>query len=197
MPMYDLGAQAQFFRELELTGNKFTSILKAEAVKLIVILPASFLFWSFYWKTNPIPSAQFPYIQKYWPINATMQSIWWTANRGSIADNWLLNALRPSVVAYSGIGTVVCYALAVGVFKLPLLFFYGFVGGIGASPLTTIPQFGGALLGRFYFRNRFGDVRWAQYAPVLVAGFGCGMGLSGMTGCAFALIVKSVNYLPF
>ena len=197
MPMYDLGSQAQFFRELELTGNKFTSIIKAEGIKLLVILPASFLFWSFFWKTSAIPSAQFPYIQRYWPVNASLQSVWWTANSGHTGDNWLLAALRPAVIGYAGIGTIIAYVLAVSVFKVPLLFFYGLVGGIGAAPLATIPQFGGSLLGRYYFRKRFGAVRWAQYAPVLVAGFGCGTGLAGMTGCAIALITKSVNHLPF
>jgi hypothetical protein len=88
------------------------------------------------------------------------------------------------------------YSIATA-FKMPLLLFYGLVGGIQGQPMTTVPAFGGALLGRFYFRKRFGEVRWAQYAPVLVAGFGCGTGLTAMTGIAIALVTKSVNYLPF
>lgn len=194
--MHDLGGQAQFFREVELTGTKFTSILKAEALKIAVILPASFLFWSFFWRTSPIPSAQYPFIQKMWPVDATMASIWWTANRGDVADNWLLNALRPMAIVYAGIGTIFAFAIAMTL-KLPLLFFYGFINGIGGAPMASIPMFGGALLGRYYFRRRFGEVRWSQFTPVLVAGFSCGTGLTGMTGCAFALITKSVNYLPF
>jgi hypothetical protein len=196
IPMIDVGGQAQFFREIELTGNKFTSIIKAEILKMVVILPASFVFWSFFWKTSPIPSAQFPFIQKMWPVQATMQSIWWTANRKSIEENWLLSALRYNVIAYSGVGTLVFYAIA-SAFKMPLLLFYGLIGGIQGQPMSTIPTFGGALLGRYYFRKRFGEVRWSQYAPVLVAGFGCGTGLTAMTGIAVALVTKSVNYLPF
>jgi hypothetical protein len=165
-------------------------------LKLSVILPASFMFWSFFWKTSPIPSAQFPFIQRMWPIEATMQSIWWTANRKSISENWLLSALRPNVIIGAGIGTVILYSIAAA-FKLPLLLFYGFMGGIGGQPMGTIPVFAGAMLGRYYFRRRFGDVRWSQYAPVLGAGFGCGTGLTAMTGIAVALVTKSVNYLPF
>ncbi|MCE5199659.1 MAG: hypothetical protein ABFD54_11795 [Armatimonadota bacterium] len=196
IPMNDLGPMAQFFREVELTGTKFTSILKAEGLKLAVILPTSFFFWSFFWKTSPIPSAQFPFVQKMWPVNATLASIWWTANKARLEDNWLLNALRPNVIFGAGAGTLVLYALS-SMAKVPLLFFYGFMGGIQGAPMTTIPMFGGALLGRFYFRKRFGEVRWTQYAPVLVAGFGCGTGLAAMTGIAVALIMKSVNYLPY
>lgn len=194
--MHDLGGQAQFFRIVELTGTKFTSIIKFEIMAVLVVLPASFLFWSFFWKTSPIPSAQYPFIQKMWPVDATMGSIWWTANRKSAAENWLLKALRWNVIAYSGVGTVAAYFVAMA-FKVPIMFFYGLVGGIQAAPMGTIPQFAGALLGKFYFSRRFGEVKWKQYAPVLAAGFGCGMGLSAMTGTAFALITKSVNFLPF
>lgn len=196
MPMHDLGGTAQFFRELELVGLKFNNIIKAEILKLLIVLPASFLFWSFFWKTSPIPSAQYPLVQRMWPINATMGSIWWTANTQNLADNWLFRALRPSVIVGSGIGTLVLFAVS-NLFRLPILFFYGFINGIVGAPMNTVPMFAGACLGRFYFRKRFGEVRWGQYAPVLAAGFGCGTGLTAMTGIAIALITKSVNYLPF
>jgi len=196
IPMHDMGGIAQKFREVELTGTKFTSVVKTEILMLLVILPTSFLFWSFFWRTSPIPSAQYPFVQKMWPVTATMQSIWWTANRGSMEENFLLSALRFPVIVGAGFGTLVAYGVAM-MFKVPLMFFYGFVGGIGGEPMGTIPTFAGALLGRYYLGKRFGDVKWKQYAPVLVAGFGCGTGLTAMTGIAFALITKSVNYLPF
>lgn len=196
MPMYDLGMQAQHFREYELIGLRFNNIVKAEMYKFIIVLIAGFIFWSFFWKTSPIPSSQYPFIQRMWPINATMGSIWWTANKTNLADNWLFKALRPGVIVGAGAGTFVVYGIC-SLFKLPILFFYGLIHGVQNPPMNTIPTFGGALLGRFYFRKRFGEVRWAQYAPVLAAGFGCGTGLTAMTGIALALITKSVNYLPF
>lgn len=100
------------------------------------------------------------------------------------------------MIVGSGIGTLVLFGIS-SLFKVPILFFYGFMGGFQAAPMNTIPMFTGACLGKFYFRKRFGDVRWGQYAPVLAAGFGCGMGLTAMTGIAVALVTKSVNYLPF
>jgi hypothetical protein len=54
----------------------------------------------------------------------------------------------------------------------------------------------GALLGRFYFYKRFG-ARWRQYAPVLLAGFSCGMGLTGMFAMGFALILKSLSHMAY
>ena len=82
-------------------------------------------------------------------------------------------------------------------FKLPALFFYGFIGGTGAWPMDTIPTFIGAWLGRRYFAKRFGLDNWRMYTPVLLAGFACGTGLIAMGAIALALIAKSVNYLPF
>jgi hypothetical protein len=55
----------------------------------------------------------------------------------------------------------------------------------------------GAWLGHRYFKKRYGEENWMRYAPVLLAGFFCGMGLIGMFGIALALVAKSVSVLPF
>lgn len=195
IPLYDQGWAAQRFREVELTRTKFTSVLKAEAFTLPVILIASFLFWAFFWHTTPIPSPQFPFAQKFWPLHATMRSIWISSNQQG-EQSWLMQALKPPLMIWSGVGSLGLYA-ALAVFKLPVLFFYGLAGGVGALPHATIPQFGGAMLGRYYFARRFGFDRWRMYAPVLLAGFSCGMGLMAMSSIALALISKSVSYLPY
>lgn len=195
IPLYDMGWAAQRFREVELTGTKFTSVLKAEAFMLPVMLIASFLFWAFFWHTSPIPSPQFPFAQKMWPISATMQSIWISSNSQG-HDSFLLKALKPPVMVYGGVGALLLYG-ALAAFKCPVLLFYGLAGGVGAMPHYTIPQFGGALLGRYYFARRFGKEKWTMYAPVVLAGFSCGMGLMGMSSIALALISKSVSYLPY
>lgn len=196
LPMHDLGGTAQRFREVELTGTKFTSVIKAELLMFPIILSASFIFWSFIWKTNPIPSPQFAYTQKMWPQTVTMQALWMTANKEVGEANWLFKALKFNVMGYAGVGTFILYGV-VAAAKLPLLFFYGLVDGMLSPPMMTIPRFMGALLGRYYFARRFGAVKWTNYAPVLLAGFGCGTGLISMSGIALALIAKSVNYLPF
>jgi len=195
IPWNDLGGAAQRFREVELTGTKFTSVIKAEIVTFVIIMVASFGFWAFFWHTSPIPSPQFPWAQKMWPINATNQSIWLTANKPGGA-NWLLKALKFNIIGYSfGIGLVLYTVMSA--LKLPIMFFYGFAGGMTALPHGAIPTFGGALLGRYYMSKRFGTANWRKYAPVLLAGYSCGVGLIGMAGIALALIAKSVNYLPF
>jgi len=195
LPLNDYGGQAQKFREIELTGTKFSSILKLELFMLPLILVTSFLYWGFLWHTNDIPSSQFPYAQKFWPLSVIQLSIWTQINSGNGAS-WALHAIKPPII---GIGAAFAGALygATLLFKWPVMFFYGFMGGVAGLPHNTIPTMIGALIGRHYFAKRFGLERWQMYTPVLLAGFACGTGLIGMCAIALALIGKTVNYLPF
>lgn len=197
LPLYDHGWAAQRFREVELTGTKFTSIFKAEVAMFFVILVASFLFWSFFWSASPIPSTLFPYAQKMWPYYAQMEAVWKQINRpDSAMRDLVLGALN---IPRIGAGFLAGLALfwVFNTFKLPILLFYGLVGGVGQLPHFTLPRLLGAWLGHRYFKKRFGEENWFRYAPVLLAGFFCGMGLVGMLGIALALVAKSVSVLPF
>jgi hypothetical protein len=195
LPLNDYGPQAQRFREIELTGTKFTSILKLELFMFPLILIASFVYWGFLWKTTDIPSPQFPFAQKLWPQSAVMFSIFTQINAPGGAS-WAKHAFHTNYMAMGGGFALIFYLLTL-IFKWPLLFFYGFIGGIQNLPANAIPTFLGAMLGRLYFARRLGVERWQLYTPVLLAGFACGTGLIGMAAIALALIAKTVNYLPF
>lgn len=195
LPLNDYGGQAQKFREIELTGTKFTSILKLECFMLPLILATSFLYWQFLWHTTEIPSAQFTFAQKMWPQSAVQTAIWTQINAKGGA-NWALDALKIPLIGWGFAVAMAIFGIA-KLMNLPLLFYYGFIGGIGNIPHTAVPMFIGALLGRYYFARRFGMERWQMYTPVLLAGFSCGVGLIGMAAIALALISKTVNYLPF
>lgn len=195
LPLADYGGQAQNFRSIELTGTKFTSILKLELFMLPLILITSFAYWGFLWHTTEIPSSQFPYAQKFWPINSVITAMWTQINAAGGAGSWVMKAIKYPEIGIGFGGGLVLYFIT-ALFRAPL-FFYGLMGGIGNFPHFTIPTFIGALLGRYYFSKRFGFERWNLYAPVLLAGFGCGTGLIGMAAISFALISKTVNYLPF
>jgi len=196
IPLNDYGGLAQKFREIELTGTKFVSVVKVELLMLGVILPASFIFWAFFWHTTQIPSGQHPYAAKFWPVSATMQSMFYTINSKNGGVPWVKEAINfPRV--FGGIAAGLSLYGIFTFFKVPALFFYGFIGGTGAFPHDVIPTFIGAWLGRKYFAKRFGLENWRMYTPVLLAGFACGTGLVSMASIALALIAKSVNYLPF
>ena len=99
------------------------------------------------------------------------------------------------ILAGMGLGVVMYGLLAV--LGLPILLVYGMVRGLGQStPHGLILEVVGALLGRFFFLKRYGGM-WRQYAPVLLAGFSCGMGLTGMFAMGITLILKSLGRLAY
>lgn len=195
IPLNDYGPLAQKFRELELTGTKFTSLVKVEFLILPIFLTASFVFWSFFWHTSAIPSSQHPYAQRFWPLMATFDAMFQTINKPD-GPKWVLEGINVTRIGGGIVTGLVLFGIC-GALKLPALFYYGMVGGVGAWPADAIPMFFGAWLGRRYFMRRFGEEQWRNYAPVLLAGFACGTGLMSMAAIALALIAKSVNYLPF
>jgi len=193
IPLGDFGAFAQRFREIELTRTRFTSIIKAEILIVIISLVCSFIFWAFFWKITAIPSAQYPYTAAMWPVHARFSYLVFTANSGQ--NDLFLRAFKPPLIAGGLVVGLAIYGL-LSKFGLPLTFFYGLVAGTGNFPHGVLPLFLGALLGRYVFQKRFGKEKWQRYLPVIAAGFACGMGLVGMISVALALITKAAQHLP-
>ena len=195
IPLNDFGYMAQHFRTVELTRTKFTSIVKIELVMIPIMLICSLIFWSFIWRLAPIPSANYPYAATFWPPHAQTQAMWMTGNRPG-EGNVLKQAINLNYIGAGGLFAGLTY-VAITLSGLPILLFYGLIGGIQGQPYAAIPMMIGALLGRYYFEKRYGQENWRSYAPVLTAGYFCGMGLIGMGAVSLALLSKSVQPLPF
>jgi hypothetical protein len=194
IPIHNYGSATVSFREIELTGTSIRGIIKSEIVVFPVVMIASLLFSQFIWRLAPIPSSAYPFAQELWHLQAlnTLLMQTSTLEGNSLffqALNWI----------YVGAGTllgVVVYAV-LSLFGLPVMLVYGLVRGLGQStPHGLILEVLGALLGRYFFLRRYGAM-WRQYAPVLLAGFSCGMGLSGMFAMGLTLILKSLARLPY
>lgn len=197
IPLADYGGLSGFFKQVELTGTKFTSILYTELLMVPIVLLFSFLYWSYFWHLGPIPSVQYPYAMMFWPRDAMQQILWMTAWQGGATANPMVQHAVQLPRILMGLGTGLGLFAACSAFRLPQLFFYGLVGGIGAMPHGTMPMMLGAILGRYYFAKRFGKETWNAYVPVLLAGYACGMGLIGMCATAIRMIGMSVSHLPF
>lgn len=194
IPYGNYGFYAQKFREVELTGTKFTSILKAEGLMLALMLFCSLLFWSYIWQLNPIPHVSYPYAQQMWEFNAMNQAFWITAT--SEHNETFLQTIKPVVIGAGLVFGVGSYGL-LSLIGWPVMLIYGFIRGMGQIPHFLVPEIVGALLGRYYFGKLFGREQWMRYTPVLAAGFACGMGLISMVSIAAALIFQSISKLPF
>jgi len=194
-PIRDYGASAQRFREIELTGTKFTSIIKAEMCIYPVTFFASFMFWQYIWHYgDPIPSPTYPFAQKMWQLHALKQCLVWSATSGG--ESLFFLAFKPKVVLAGLSFALVAFAI-LSVFKAPTLLLYGYVTGVGWLPHMMIPEFIGALLGRYYFAKLVGREKWRRYVPVLSAGFFCGVGLISMVGVAFMLLRGCITPKPY
>lgn len=197
IPVFNYGAQAQAFREIELTRTKFSSVLKAELLMIPVLLVCSLVFWHFVWGLAPIPSQAYPYAQKFWQQQATMQALWYSSTTGAgVESSYLIQALKFPYIIGGAVFGVAAYAI-LAAFNLPVMLIFGMIATIGIVPHAFMPQLFGAVLGRYYMTKKFGEKQWYRYTPVLAAGYACGTGLVGMATVAIALISKTVSPLVY
>jgi hypothetical protein len=194
IPMANYGVQTVFYRSAELTGTKFTSLWKAEAALFPVMIIAIVGFGSFIWGLAEVPSSTYPYAQKMWELNAKNAMITYSSTSGEYSH--FSQALSgPKIAAGAATGGLLFGLLSF--LEAPVTLVYGFIRGLGGSiPHSILPQFLGALLGRYYFERRIG-LKWRQYVPVLSAGFFCGGGLITMFCIGVVFLSKSANHLPY
>jgi hypothetical protein len=195
IPLHNYGQMTVFYRQCELTGTKFTSIWKSEVLLMPIILGFSLLFAHMIWQMGDIPGPNFPFAQKWWEVTAAQKALIFSSTMGGFTE--FEQAINPGYIGWGlGLG---CLAFAVmGWFALPVFLIYGVVRGLNQTlPFMVIPQFFGALLGRFYFQRKFGAKKWRQMIPVIFAGFSCGMGLIAVFALGFVFLKGSVISLPF
>ena len=194
IPIHNYGKATQRWREIELTGTSFRSIIKAEILVIPVVLIASLLFSQYIWKLAPIPSANYPYAQELWHLQALNTLLLQSATLEG--NSPFFEALKADYVAI-GMGLGVFTYWFLGALNLPVMLIYGVIRGLShSSPHGMVLEIIGALLGRYYFVKKYG-LAWRQYAPVLLAGFSCGMGLMGMLAMGFTLILRSLRSLAY
>ena len=194
VPLHNYGSMTVFYRQCELTGTKFKSIWKSEVLLTPIILVGSLLFAHFIWRLGAIPGPQYPFAQEWWEVAAEGQALIFSSTLSGFTEfeqalNWQY------IAAGTGIGAVAFAGLSW--LGAPVFLTYGIVRGLNQTlPYAVIPQFIGALIGRYYFQKRMG-LMWRQYIPVVAAGFSCGMGLIGTVGVGFTFLAKSVFKLPY
>ena len=194
IPIHNYGETTVHFRQIELTGTSLRGIIKSEIVVFPIVMIASLLFSQFIWQLAPIPSASYPYAQKLWHLQALNTLLMQTS---TLEGNSLFFQALNRIYVLTGLGFGLITYCILALFGLPVLLIYGIVRGLGQStPHGFILEVIGALLGRFFFLKRYGS-KWRQYAPVLLAGFSCGMGLTGMFAMGFTLILKSLNHVAY
>ena len=194
IPLQNYSGTVKNFRTQELTGTKFTSLIKAEFIIFPVVIVASLIFSQYLWSLAPIPSAMYLSANQLWELRAKTEAITHSSTLGT--STLFFQAIKwPYIAGSAGLGVAAYSVLSFA--GAPIMLCYGLVRGLGTGLAAgLIPQMLGALIGRYVFEKRFG-LRWREYAPVLVAGFACGMGLISMLSLGFVLISKAVFQLPY
>jgi hypothetical protein len=194
IPLHNYGLETVHFRQIELTGTRLSGIIKTKLFVFPIIMISSVIFSHYLWRLAPIPSASYPFAQKMWELQAFRQLFMATSTRDGYSpfleafSFWYLGA---------GLGLGLVTYCVLSIFGLPVLLIYGVVRGLGETmPHSILPQFVGALVGRYYFQKQFGKM-WRQYIPVIIAGYSCGMGLVAMGSIAMALLAKSLSKLLY
>ena len=193
IPPQNYGWQAQLFKTTELTGTRFTGLVKAELLIFPIMAVGGVLFSQFIWSIDNVPSEMFPYAHEFWEFRAFDQGLMISSTLSDSSP--FREAFRPE---YLGAGLVLALAVygLLSRFGLPVFLVYGVVRGLDQSaPHAIVPMFLGALLGRFVLRRRFGE-DWARYRIVFAAGFTAGVGLATMVSLGVVFMAKSVIRLP-
>lgn len=193
-PVPNYGVATVDFRVLELTGTKVKSQIKTQLVTIPIVIVSSIVFSQLLWRMADVPSAAYPYAQKMWDLQAKTMCLTFssTMEGGSL----FMEAMKLKYVL-AGFGSGVGFFLFLSALGLPTLLVFGMVRGLGqGTPSSIVLELIGALMGRFYFRKRFGEM-WMKYTPVMLAGFSCGMGLTGMVAVAFTILHKMMSPLVY
>jgi hypothetical protein len=195
IPLHNYANQVRSFRVMELTGTKFSSLIKAEILIYPLMLIGTVLFAQFIWSLGPVPSEMFPFANEFWELRAYNNGLIWSSTLPDAGLSPFREAFRWDFIG-SGLGVALMFYAVLARFNLPVFLVYGLIRGLDQSlPHMIIPTVTGAFIGRFWCRKRFGD-KWPQYRIVFAAGFGAGMGLITMLALGCVFMAKSANVLP-
>ena len=194
IPIHNYGEATVQFRQIELTGTSLRGIIKAELLVFPIVMIASLVFSQFIWRLAPIPSANYPFAQELWHLQALNTLLMQTS---TLEGNSMFYQALNGTTVFSGLGFRPSDVYGAQPVRFAGAAYLRRRAGLGQStPHGMILEVAGALLGRYFFLKKYGPM-WRQYAPVLLAGFSCGMGLSGMFAMGFALIMKSLGHMAY
>jgi len=190
MPIQNLGAETVGFRVLELTGTKIISQVKTLLLTVPIVIIASFATSEILWRMAPIPSAAYPWTERMWELQLRQRCIMLTSTLEG--GSQFLEAIH---FEYAGWGLVAGTTMfsVLSVLGLPVMLVFGAVWGLNQSnPGALFCTMAGACLAKFYFKRKYKD-RWLKYMMVVMAGFGCGMGVTSMISMAFSVISRMLK----
>ncbi len=194
IPKSNYGIQVVNYKQAELLGCKFGSIWKAQFFLFPVIIISTILFSSFIWSLAEIPSAVYPFTMEIWDLNAKNACLLYSSTLGEYSQfSEALGFWR----FFSGLGSAAVVMSVLGWFGAPTMLFFGVVRGLGqTAPHTVVPNFIGAIIGKYYFEKKFGR-EWRKMIPVVSSGFFVGTGLISMLSVGIVFLSKAISTVSY
>jgi hypothetical protein len=125
-----------------------------------------------------------------WDLQLRNQCILYTSTLEG--GSQFMEALHGEYVLW-GLGTGSVLFAVLSACGLPIMLIYGAVLGLAQSnPGAMFCTMVGACVGRFYFKRKYKDM-WLKYMVVILAGFGCGMGITSMIAMSFNVITRMLS----
>ena len=194
IPKANYGVQVVSYKQAELLGCKFGSVWKAQLLLFPIIILSSLFFSSFIWSLAEIPSAVYPYTEKIWDLTAKNSCLVYSATLGEYSQFSEALGWGRFLAGFGSAGAVMGL---LGWFGAPTMLFFGVVRGLGqTAPHTVIPNFLGALIGKFYFERRY-KREWRKMIPVVSSGFFVGTGLISILSVGFVFLAKAVSTVAY
>ncbi len=190
MPIQNLGPETVGFKVLELTGTKIISQIKTILLTLPIIVIASLVTSEILWRMAPIPSSAYPWTEKMWELQLRNFCLMLTSTQEG--GSQFLEALHFDYAVWGfASGSALFFILSS--LGMPIMLIFGAVWGLAqSSPGAIFCTMAGALVGRFFFKPKFKDM-WLKYMVVIMAGFGCGMGITSMIAMSFNVISRMLK----
>ena len=194
IPKANYGVQVVSYKQAELLGCKFGSVWKAQLLLFPIIILSSLFFSSFIWSLAEIPSAVYPYTEQIWDLTAKNTCLVYSATLGEYSQFSEALGWGRFLAGFGSAGAVMGL---LGWFGAPTMLFFGVVRGLGqTAPHTVIPNFLGALIGKFYFERRY-KREWRKMIPVVSSGFFVGTGLISILSVGFVFLAKAVSTVAY
>ncbi len=194
IPMGNYGRQVVSYKEAELLGCKFTSIWKAQVLLVPIIILATIGFSDFIWSLAKIPSTIYPYTMEMWELSAKNACLLYSSTLGEYSQ--FKEALGWGRFL-AGFGSASVTMALLGWFGAPTMLFFGVVRGLGQTiPHSVIPNFIGAMIGRYYFERKYGR-EWRKMIPVVSSGFFVGTGLISILSVGLVFLTKAISSVSY
>ena len=185
MPIQNLGAETVGFRVLELTGTKIISQIKTLLLTMPIVVIASFFTSEILWRMAPVPSAAYPWTERMWELQLRGQCLMLTSTLEG--GSQFLEAIHFPYALWGLVAGAVTFA-SLNMLGLPIMLVFGAVLGLNqGSPGAMFCSMAGAVVAKFYFKRKYKDM-WLKYMMVVMAGFGCGLGVTSMIAMSFNVI---------